>query len=213
MLKDKQFPYRLYLVTDEAALRGRDLLWMVEEAVKGGVDLVQLREKKLEDEAFLLRALQLKEMLQRYNVPLIINDNLVVAERCAAAGIHVGKSDIPPSLVRKRWPGCGILGYSIEYEAQLDSEEALTSDYIALSPVFSTPTKTDTVTEWKLGGIRRVRATTAKPLVAIGAISRYNAASVVEAGADCLAVVSAICSAEDPQKAAAEIRSEIEKHL
>ncbi|KAA8483374.1 thiamine-phosphate diphosphorylase [Arcticibacter tournemirensis] len=210
-MKNKEFPHRLYLVTDEAACLGRDLLWVVEEAVKGGVDLVQLREKHLADYAFLLKARRLKSMLDKYDIPLVINDNLGVAKQCQARGIHVGNTDVPPLEVRKQWPECGLLGYSIEYEKQLASENSLVSDCLALSPVFSTGTKTDTVTEWKLEGVSRIRALTTKPLIAIGGITMENAAEVIRAGADCIAVVSAICSAKDPAGAAAQLRNAIEK--
>lgn len=205
------FPYSLYLVTDEAACRGRDVMEVTEAAVKGGVDLVQLREKHLTDEAFLTRALRMKDMLDRYDVPLVINDNLAIAQACRAAGLHVGNTDIPPRTVRARWPACTVLGYSIEYEKQLQNEDAKCSDYLALSPVFATPTKTNTVTEWGLDGLRKVRALTSTPLVAIGGINLHNAGEVLRAGADCLAVVSAICSADDPARAAEMLRNEIEK--
>ena len=205
------FPYRLYLVTDEAACLGRDLMQVVEAAVKGGVDLVQIREKGLSEKEFCEKAMRLKERLDRYNVPLIVNDSLPVAKACDAAGIHVGNSDITPQAIRSEWPACGILGYSLEHEDQLDSAEALHSDYLALSPIFSTATKTNTKTEWGLEGIRKIRRRSVKPLVAIGSVSKYNAASMIRCGADCLAVVSAICSAADPAKAAGDIREEIEK--
>ena len=103
-------------------------------------------------------------MLARYGVPLIINDNLTVAQRAGAAGLHVGNHDLPPTQVRAQWPGCGLLGYSIEYEAQLHTPEAAAADYLGISPVFRTPTKTDTVTEWGLAGVQAIRAATAKPL-------------------------------------------------
>ncbi|WP_187263253.1 thiamine phosphate synthase [Pontibacter beigongshangensis] len=206
------FNYSLYLVTDEAACLGRDLVAVVEAAVKGGVDLVQLREKELPEEAFLAKSLRLKEMLDRYQVPLIINDNLKVAVRSGAAGIHVGNNDMTPAEILKRWTACGILGYSLEYEEHLQHPSADLADYLALSPVFSTPTKTDTVTEWGLEGISRIRSLTSKPLVAIGQVSAANAGAIIRAGADCLAVVSAICSAPDPARAAEALRNEIEKH-
>lgn len=206
-----KFPYRLYLVTDDTACLGRELIAVVESAVKGGVDLVQIREKSLPYEAFLDKTLRLKEMLDRYNVPLIVNDNLPVAIQSHAAGIHVGNKDIPPTAILQQWADCGILGYSLEYEAQLQEPDAALADYLALSPIFSTPTKTDTVTEWGLEGISKVRALTPKPLVAIGRVHAGNAAAIIRAGADCLAVVSAICSAPDPASAAAKIRNEIEK--
>ncbi|MFT2011154.1 thiamine phosphate synthase [Pontibacter sp. 13R65] len=208
----KPFNYRLYLVTDEAACLGRDLVEVVEAAVQGGVDLVQLREKHLSDAAYLAKGLRLREMLDRYNVPLIINDNLKVAVQCGAAGIHVGNSDIPPTDILKRWTDCGTLGYSLELEEHLQSPSAKLADYLALSPVFSTPTKTNTVTEWGLEGISRIRSLTSKPLVAIGRVSAANAGDMVKAGADCLAVISAICSAPHPAHAAEELRNEIEKY-
>lgn len=207
------FDRRLYLVISEEACKGRDMVDVATAAIKGGVDVIQLREKHLDNPAFLERALRLKAALDTYHVPLIINDNLWVAQQCGAGGIHVGNSDLPPLAIRAQWPACGILGYSVEYEKQLQYPDAAASDYLALSPIFSTPTKLDTVTEWKLEGIRHIRALTSQPLVAIGAIHAGNAADVIRAGADCLAIVSAICAAADPERAAAEIRLQIEKAL
>ncbi|RFM28628.1 thiamine phosphate synthase [Deminuibacter soli] len=204
------FPYKLYLVTDERACLGRNFFDVVEQAVKGGVDLVQLREKQLDDAAFLTKALRLKELLDRYNVPLIINDHVSVAMQTGSAGLHVGNSDTAPAQVKAQWPSC-LLGYSIEYLQQLQTVQAQVSDYLAVSPVFATGTKQDTVTVWGLEGIAQIRSQTNKPLVAIGNINEQNAAAVIAAGADCLAVVSAICSAENPAKAAAQLREAIEQ--
>jgi thiamine-phosphate pyrophosphorylase len=212
-MHQQAFPYRLYLVTDEKACLGRDLVKITEAAVKGGVDLVQLREKDLNQKDFVEKALRLKEMLDRHNVPLIINDNLPVAKACFAAGIHVGNSDMSPVDIRREWPARHMIGYSIEEESQVTSDAARHADYLGISPVFSTPTKTDTVTEWGLDGVRKIRSHCAKPLVAIGGIKSDNAFAVMTAGADCLAVVSAICSASDPARAAERIRIEIEKAL
>lgn len=206
------FPYRLYLVISEEACRGRDILWVAEEAIKGGADLVQLREKNKSTPAFTALAIRLKEMLDRYNVPLIINDNIEVALKSNANGIHVGNNDVPPSHIRQLWPDAGLLGYSIEYIEQLSNAEIQYTNHLGVSPVFNTPTKTDTVTEWGLTGIARIRSLTDKPLVAIGNINAANAFDVLRAGADCLAVVSAICAADDPQRAAAEIRTQIEQY-
>ena len=205
------FNYKLYLVTDRAACGNRKLEDVVVEAVKGGVDLVQIREKHLSEKEFLDKAIRLKEMLDRYDIPLIVNDNLAVAIESKAAGIHLGNNDISPAKIHVNWPDCGILGFSLEYEEQLRSPNAELADYLALSPIFSTPTKTDTVTEWGLAGITKIRALTPQPLVAIGSINANNAASIIKAGADCLAVVSAICAAPDPAKAAEKLRNEIEK--
>ncbi|ALJ00787.1 thiamine phosphate synthase [Rufibacter tibetensis] len=213
MKTNNPFPYRLYLVTDEKACLGRDFFQVVEAAVKGGVDLVQIREKELPEAAFLEKTLRLRELLDRYGVPLIVNDHLGVAQQSGVAGIHVGNSDVAPQQIREAWAGCGILGYSLEDEAHLQSPHAQLADYVALSPVFATPTKTDTITEWGLEGVRRIRNLTTKPLVAIGRVSAENATDLVTAGADCLAVVSAILSAPDPARVAEDIRNQIEKAL
>jgi thiamine-phosphate pyrophosphorylase len=206
------FDHRLYLVTDQQACLGKDFFKVVESAVKGGVDVVQIREKELHEKDFLKKTLQLKELLDKYNVPLIVNDVLSVAMHGHTAGIHVGNSDLSPVMIRMQWPEA-ILGYSLEHLDQLSTSNALVADYIALSPVFATVTKKDTIIEWGLDGIRKVRALTKYPLVAIGNINEVNAAAVINAGADCLAVVSAVCSADDPEKAAALIRNEIEKSI
>ena len=206
----RRFDFSLYLVTDQHACKGRDLFTVVASAVEGGVDIVQIREKQLPEKDFLYKALKLKEVLDRCGVPLIVNDNLSVAMQCKAAGIHVGNKDISPASIKSKWPDCKIIGYSLEFEDQLQNTDTH-ADYLALSPVFATATKQDTVTVWGLDGLKHIRLLTKKPLVAIGNINASNAAAVMRSGADCLAVVSAICSADHPAKAAAAIRNEIEK--
>ncbi|MDZ8119493.1 thiamine phosphate synthase [Pontiella agarivorans] len=207
------FPYRLYLVISEADCAGRDFVQVAEQAVQGGVDVVQLREKHATPEEFLRKAERLQTMLQTYDVPLIINDNLDVAMQSGAFGIHVGRSDCSPARIRSVWADCRSLGYSIEQLDQLETQDAELADCFGISPVFRTPTKTDTVTEWGLDGIRTIRERTDKPLVAIGSINAENAGDVIRAGADCLAVVSAICQAADPQQAARRIRNQIDHAL
>jgi thiamine-phosphate pyrophosphorylase len=210
---NNSFPYRLYLVVGEADCNNRDIVWVTEQAVKGGVEVVQLREKLKKFDYFTHTSRRLKDMLDRYSIPLIINDNIDVAIACSAAGLHVGVSDMQPSVVKEQWPGCGMLGYSIENIEQLYSEEMQHATHLGISPVYSTPTKTNTVTEWGLQGISKIRTLTNKPLVAIGSMNADNAYSVINAGADCVAVVSAICAAQDPANAAEAIRNQIEKAL
>ncbi|OIN59598.1 thiamine phosphate synthase [Arsenicibacter rosenii] len=207
------FPYLLYLVISEQNCRGRSLLSVAEEAISGGVDIIQLREKTLDDAAFLRQALLLKEITDRYRVPLIINDNLAVAKAVGAFGIHVGNNDIPPSEVRRQWPDGGHIGYSVEYLSQLATAEADAADALGISPVFSTPTKTDTVTEWGLDGLGQIRSLTNKPLIAIGNMHAQNAASVIRAGANSIAVVSAICAADSPHQAAYTLKNAILKAI
>lgn len=206
------FPYPLYLVISEADCKGRDMLWVAEKAIKGGVDIIQLREKNSCDEVFLEKAIALKNLTDQYQIPLIINDNLEVADKVDADGIHVGNSDVQPSIIDQKWnKESKIIGYSIEYLHQLENEEIEFSDYLGISPVFSTATKLDTVTEWGLAGIEKIRSLTTKPLVAIGRMNLNNIKDVINAGADSVALVSAICSAEDPEKAAYLLKNEILK--
>lgn len=205
------FPYKLYLVISEADCKGRSFLEVAEQAVLGGVDIVQLREKTESLDKFIRKAVQLKEITDRYQIPLIINDSLEVAKHVYASGIHVGNSDLAPAEIRKHWNNSKCIGYSIEFIEQLKNEQTAVADYLGISAVFKTSTKSDTITEWGLDGISKIRALTDKPLVAIGNIHLHNAKSVLNAGADCIAVVSAICSADSPQKAAYEIKNELLK--
>ncbi|PWN63605.1 thiamine phosphate synthase [Chryseobacterium phosphatilyticum] len=206
------FPYPLYLVISEADCKGKDFLKVAEQAILGGVDVIQLREKNDSPELFLQKAQQLIEITNKYDIPLIINDNISVAEKVNSAGIHVGNNDATPQDLRRNpLLKDKIIGYSIEHLNQLENEQTAVADYLGISPVFKTKTKTDTITEWGLEGISKIRQLTQKPLVAIGSIHLENARAVINAGADSLAVVSAICSAADPQKAAYELKNEIVK--
>lgn len=199
----------LHLVTDSALCGERGVLAVVEAAVRGGARVVQLREKTLATRAFVERARALKALLQPLGVPLIINDRLDVALACGADGVHVGQEDLSPRDMR-RWLPDGLIGLSIERLAQLDAAERLPVDYYGASPVFATATKADAAPSLGLDGLRALRARTARPLVAIGGIGEHNAAQVVAAGADALAVVSALCAAPDPEHAARRLCAAME---
>lgn len=196
---------RLYLVTDSALSRGRSLLEVVEAAVQGGVSCVQLREKHLPTRDFVAQALALRPLLQRHRVPLVINDRIDVALACEADGVHLGQSDMPVEAARRLLPAQVFIGWSVETPDDVARAHTLPVDYLGVSPVFATPTKTDTLRPWGLEGLQQVRQRTALPLVAIGGIHAGNAQQVLQAGADGLAVVSAICTADSPQAAAAEL--------
>ena len=210
MFKSK-FPYRLYLVVSEADCK-LNFFHVVEEAIIGGVDMVQLREKHLNESAYIAKALQLKAITDRYNVPLIINDNLMVAKAVNAFGIHVGHNDPAPMVIQEAWAACRSIGYSIECLQQLQTQETATANWLAISPVFKTSTKKDTITEWGLDGIRAIRSLTDKPLIAIGGINEHKVGQVMNAGADCIAVVSAICASGNPRQAAENLKNEIIKY-
>ncbi len=203
----KLFPYPLYLVISEADCIHHSFTTVLHEALQGGVDIVQLREKKLSTDAFLEKALMAKKITDSYGIPLIINDNLEVARLSNAFGIHVGNSDTPPAVIRQSWPECQCLGYSVETVGHLANESAAVSDYLGISPVFSTHTKQDTITEWGINGVRNIRSATTLPLIAIGNMHAGNAATVIKAGADSIAVVSAICGSKVPLQAARLLKS------
>ncbi|MDD3934928.1 thiamine phosphate synthase [Rhodoferax sp.] len=193
---------RLYLVTDQASLRGRTLTDVLLSAVQGGVSCVQLREKALATRDFVALALTVRNLLAPLGVPLVINDRLDVALACGAQGVHLGQSDMPVALARQLLPPEVFIGLSVENLGDVARAAGQPVDYLGISPVYATPTKTDTAPPWGLAGVRQVRALTALPLVAIGGIHHGNAAELLQAGADGLAVVSAICSAPDPGQAA-----------
>ena len=199
----------LHLVTDSTLCGARGVLAVGEAAVRGGARVVQLREKTLPTRAFVERARALKALLQPLGVPLIINDRLDVALACGADGVHVGQEDLSPRDMR-RWLPDGLIGLSIERIEQLDAAERLPVDYYGASPVFATATKADAAPALGLEGLRALRARTMRPLVAIGGIGAHNAAAVMAAGADALAVVSALCAAPDPEHAARRLCAAME---
>lgn len=207
------FPYPLYLVVSEKDCVHFPIETVVEEAILGGVDIVQLREKEATAAAFLALAQRIKRITDRYQVPLIINDAIHIAKQINAFGVHVGNSDLPPTEVRKLLGEKSCIGYSLEYWKQLDTAESICADYLAASPVFSTATKTDTVTQWGLEGVSKIKQQTAKPLVAIGNIHCNNAADIIKAGADSIAVVSEICASENPRKAAEQLKEIINQSI
>jgi len=199
----------LYLVTDRALCGNRGLEEVVSLAVQGGAACVQLREKDLPTRPFVEEAKRLKALLSPLRVPLIINDRLDVALAAEADGVHIGQEDMPCDIVRRLLGPKAVIGLSVETWEDVEAAELMDVDYLGVSPVFATPTKTDTKAPWGLEGLTRIRAYSSHPLVAIGGISRDNAADVILAGADCAAVVSAICAVSDPRMAAADIQAEI----
>lgn len=198
---------QLYLVTDESACLGRDIFWVVEEAVKGGVTMVQLREKSLDTRAFIERAIKMKALLDPYNVPLIINDRVDVALASDADGVHVGQSDMPYSVLKKILPAGKIIGLSAEKKEDVVEAENWDLSYLAVSPLFSTPSKTDHSEPWGMEGLKWVKENSKHPLVVIGGINASNSSEVMYHGSSGIAVISAICSAESPFEAASYLKS------
>lgn len=196
----------LYLVTDRRLSLNRPLEEVVEQAVRGGVTLVQLREKECSSREFYELALRLKSCLAPYHVPLIINDRIDIALAVDADGLHIGQQDLPYPIARRLLGKEKIIGLSVESLDDARRAEALDVDYIAVSPLFNTPTKTDTAPALEITGLREISAGSHHPIVAIGGVSRANTPEIIRSGADGIAVVSAIMSAPSPQEAAASLR-------
>lgn len=197
----------LYLVTDSELAGGRGIEEVVEAAVHGGVTVVQLREKEASTRCFYEQAVRLKQILKPYGIPLIINDRLDIALACDAEGIHIGQSDMPYEIVRKLMGKDRIIGLSVEKLEDVYTANELDIDYIGISPVFGTPTKTDTLVPFGLEGVRKVMSLSRHPSVGIGGINKENAKAIIRSGANGIAVVSAIMSAIDPESAAKELLS------
>lgn len=197
----------LYLVTDRDLCLGRSLDEVVRGAVEGGVTMVQLREKNSSTRDFVELALRLKPLCQAAGVPLIINDRIDVALAVDADGVHIGQSDMPYEEARRLLGADKIIGLSVENFGDLEVANGLDVDYVGISPVYGTPTKTDTATPFGLEGLRRAVRMSQHPTVAIGGMNSSTIGDVIGAGADGVAVVSAICSAPSPRKAAEELKT------
>ena len=195
----------LYLVTDSVLAGDRNMEDIVREAVEGGVTMVQLREKSLDTRSFIDRALRLKKLLAPYGVPLIINDRVDVALASDADGVHIGQSDMPYSMARAILGPDKIIGLSVENMDQVSEANGLDVDYIGVSPVFATPTKTDTAEPFGLDGLRRAVRMSVHPAVAIGGMNAGTAREVISTGVDGIAVVSAIVCAASPREASREL--------
>lgn len=195
----------LYAVTDRSWLKGRTLYEQVEEALKGGVTFVQLREKELGEEELIAEALEIKKLCKRYGVPFVINDNVEVARACDADGVHVGQDDMEISLVREKLGEDKIIGVSVQtVEAALKAQER-GADYLGVGAVFSTSTKKD-AKHVSFEMLKAICEAVHIPVVAIGGISKENILELSGTGIDGVAVVSAIFAQEDIIQAAKELK-------
>ena len=203
----------LYLVTDRGLARGRSIASVVEAAVRGGVAAVQLREKSCCTRDFVQLGRELKKLLAPLGVPLIVNDRVDVALAIGADGVHLGQQDMDFESARRLMGPGALMGLSIETIEQARAAAPLDADYLGVGPVFATATKNDAAPPLGLAGMAQVRAISRHPIVAIGGIGVENARQAIQFGADGAAVVSAICAADDPERAARELRQSIDAAL
>lgn len=203
--------YWLYVVTDPDLANGLSHSQQAELACRGGADVIQLRDKNADDAEFSRYAREMKRICDRYGSTFIVNDRLDIALECEADGAHLGQSDLPIAEARKRVPKWFILGCSVGSPEEAVKAERDGADYVALSPVFDSASKLDAGPGHSLAVLSEIRKAVKIPVLAIGGINKDNAASVIEAGAVGCAVISAVVSQPDVEKAARELREIIIK--
>lgn len=200
----------LYAVTDRSWLNDRTLYEQVEEALKGGVTFVQLREKNLDDTAFLQEAKEIKELCARFHVPFVINDNVDIAAEIDADGVHVGQSDMEAGDVRKKLGPDKIIGVSAQTVEQALRAQAHGADYLGVGAVFPTGSKADAV-EVSHDTVREICRAVDIPVIAIGGITRENVIELKGTGICGIAVISAIFGQQDIEEAARTLKSRTEE--
>ena len=199
----------LYVIIDTQALKGRRHIEVAAQAIGGGAEAIQLRDKLSSKRELLPVAQQLKNLCAEHDVPFIINDHLDLVLAADADGLHLGQNDLPVSVARKLLPIGKILGCSTTAVDQATAAESEGADYIAVGSIYPTPSK-ETAKVVGLDRLRQIRQAVTLPLVAIGGITRDNAAEVIAAGADSVAVISAVLEAENIEDAARQIVARLE---
>ncbi len=199
----------LYVIIDTQALKGRRHVEVARQVIRGGAKVIQLRDKTLSQKELLPIAHQLKNLCTEQGVLFIMNDYLDLAIETEADGLHLGQSDLPVAVARKLLPIDKIVGCSTTTVETALAAQAEGADYIAVGSMYPTSSK-ETAEVVGLEMLRQVRPAVSVPLVAIGGITKINAAEVIAAGADAVAVISAVLGADSPEAAAREIVKRIE---
>ena len=201
----KDIDYSLYLVTDHRNKTDEEFLNIIEEAIKGGTSIVQLREKTASTKEFYQLALKVKEITSKYDVPLLINDRIDIALAVDSDGVHIGQDDMPAGIARKIIGKDKILGVSASTVAEAKKAEADGADYIGSGAVFPTATKDDADSVSKLQ-LKEIVHSIDIPVVAIGGITLENADTLKDTGIAGFSVVSAIMSADNPKEASQKLK-------
>ena len=212
-MADRSSPglWRLYVITDEKASRGRSHLQVAEAAILGGADVLQLRDKEASGARLYRVAMRLRKLTRDARIPFIVNDRLDVALAADADGVHVGQADLPASVAREIIGPGRILGVSVDTVEEAILAEKDGADYLGVGPVFEARgTKPDAGEPLGVDGVARIRRHCRLPIVAIGGIDAGNARKVRAAGADAAAVISAIVAADDIANAARQLKRILE---
>ena len=199
------FDYTLYLVTDRQLMSCDSLTEAVEQAILGGCTMIQLREKELSSLEFYSQAVAVKQVTDKYHIPLIINDRIDIAMAVQATGVHIGQHDLPAAAVRKVIGENMLLGVSASSIAEAIQAQQDGADYLGVGAMFPTGTKTD-ADSVSMEELQIIRAAVSLPIVVIGGINKGNAGRFKPMGIDGLAVVSAIIAQSDIKAAAAELK-------
>lgn len=205
MLSKQNADYSLYLVTDTVLCPHENLLDCVEAAIRGGVTMVQLREKEISSRAFYEEAVALKAITAKYNVPLLINDRLDIALAVHADGLHIGQSDLPADVARRLLGEDKLLGLSAGTVEEAKIAVSGGADYLGVGAVFPTDTKKDAQNVGK-SMLETIKKEVSVPVVGIGGINAENLPSLYGCGADGIAVVSAIMCSPKPEETARELK-------
>lgn len=196
----------LYAVTDRTWLGEKTLYEQVEEALMGGATFIQLREKELDEGTFLQEAIEIQKLCKKYQVPFVINDNVEIARKMNADGVHVGQSDMEAGDVRAILGEDKILGVSAQTVAQAVLAEQRGADYLGVGAVFHTGSKAD-AEDVSHETLKRICAAVNIPVVAIGGIGKHNVLELKGSGIDGIAVISAIFAAQDIRSATSELKT------
>lgn len=199
------FDYTLYLVTDRQLMSCDSLTEAVEQAILGGCTMIQLREKELPSLEFYNQAVAVKQVTERYHIPLIINDRIDIAMAVQATGVHIGQHDLPAAAVRKVIGENMLLGVSASSITEAIQAQQDGADYLGVGAMFPTGTKTDAESV-SMEELQKIRTAVSLPIVVIGGINKGNAGRFKPMGIDGLAVVSAIIAQSDIKAAAAELK-------
>lgn len=194
----------LYAVTDRSWLKGKTLYEQVEQAILGGATFIQLREKELVEESFLSEAIEIQKLCKKYKIPFVINDNVNIARKMNADGVHVGQSDMQAGNVREILGRDKILGVSVQTIEQAILAEKEGADYLGVGAVFPTGSKAD-ADDVSFETLKEICDEVSIPVVAIGGIGKHNVSKLEGSGISGIAVISAIFSANDIKKAAQEL--------
>ena len=201
--------YGLYVVTDESLSKGLSHTQIAERAVAGGADVIQLRDKMLEGRALMEQAHAIRKITADAGRLFIVNDRLDVALASGADGVHLGQEDMPLRDARALTPEGFLVGVTVHDVAEAEEAERCGADYVGLSPIFRTGSKSDAGEGCGPGMLRKVKESIRIPVIAIGGIGPSNAREVLEAGADGLAVISAVVGRPDVEAAARELKTMI----